>query len=416
MAKKWRALCNRRIVAVLLMGFASGLPIVLIASTLQAWFTVSGVDIVTIGALSLVGQPYIYKFIWAPLLDRFAPLRIGRRRGWILLMQLALVVSLLVLAWMQPGTQPMQMALVACIIAVFSATQDTAIDAYRTDILQEDERGMGAAAVTVGYRLAMLVAGALALILAAHIGWRMMYVLMAGLMAASCVITLLSPTVATDHQQHLSMREAIVEPWRDFMRRDYAVCVLVFIVIYKLCDAFALTLNTTFLLRGMHFSLEQVGTYSKALGLSGTIIGSLAGGVLMPRLGLYRSLMGFGVAQMLSNAVFLWMALVPKSLLLMASGLFVENFCGGLSAVAFVAFLMMLCNKRYTATQYALFSALSAVGRVFIGPLAGMVVKQSGWVDFYLLSIVIGLPSLAVLWWLRHRLDWCYDVPVNEAA
>ncbi|MDF1761551.1 MAG: MFS transporter [Coxiellaceae bacterium] len=402
---------NRRIVAVLLMGFASGLPIVLISSTLQAWFTVTGVDIVTIGALSLVGQPYIYKFLWAPLMDRFSPLRLGRRRSWVLLTQLVLVALIVGMAVMDPASHPMGIATLALIIAIFSATQDTSIDAYRTDVLADEERGMGAAAVTVGYRVAMLVAGAGALILAAVTGWHVMYLVMAGFMLLSCLITLWAPRVPSDEHKHLSMREAVIEPWRNFMSRDYAVAILVFIVIYKLCDAFALSLNTAFLLRGLHFSLQEVGTYSKALGLTGTIIGSIAGGFLLPILGMYRSLMIFGVAQMVSNLFFMWMALVPKSLVLMASSLFVENFCAGLSSVAFVAFLMSLCNRRYTATQYALFSALAAVGRVFIGPLAGVMVKGYGWVDFYILSVVIGMPSLLLLWWLRHRLDFGLQQP-----
>ncbi|MDF1795041.1 MAG: MFS transporter [Coxiellaceae bacterium] len=402
---------NRRIGAVLLMGFASGLPIVLISSTLQAWYTMAGVDIVTIGALSLVGQPYIYKFLWAPLMDRFSPFRLGRRRSWVLLTQFVLVALIIGMAVMNPKSHPLGLAVVALFIAVFSATQDTSIDAYRTDVLADDERGMGAAAVTVGYRIAMLVAGAGALILAAVTGWQVMYFIMAGFMLLSCLITLWAPRVPSDDNKHLSMREAVVEPWRNFMDRDYAVAILVFIVIYKLCDAFALSLNTAFLLRGLHFSLQEVGTYSKALGLTGTIIGSVAGGFLLPLLGMYRSLMIFGVAQMVSNLFFMWMALVPKSLALMASSLFIENFCAGLSSVAFVAFLMSLCNRRYTATQYALFSALAAVGRVFIGPLAGVMVKGYGWVDFYILSVVIGVPSLLLLWWLRHRLDFGLHQP-----
>lgn len=401
--KRW---ANWRIGAVLLMGFASGLPAVLIGSTLQAWFTISGVDIVTIGALSLVGQPYIYKFLWAPLLDRFALLPMGRRRSWVLVMQFMLVALLVVLAYCDPNHHPMFIVGIALAVALFSATQDTAIDAYRTDVLLDDERGIGAAAVTIGYRIAMLVAGALGLILAATIGWHLMYLLMALFMLLCAVITIFAPPVASDQQQHLTMREAVVEPWSEFMRRDYALILLVFIVIYKLCDAFAISLNTTFLLRGLHFSLEQVGMYSKVLGLSGTLIGSIAGGVLTPMLGLYRALLWFGLAQMLSNLFFLWMALVPKSLTLMATSLFIENFCGGLSAVAFVAFLMMLCHRRYSATQYALFSALSAVGRVFIGPIAGVVVKSYGWVDFYLASVIIGAPALLLLWWLRNKMSF----------
>jgi MFS transporter, PAT family, beta-lactamase induction signal transducer AmpG len=395
--------CNRRLLVVLLMGFASGLPIVLIGSTLQAWFTMSGISIVTIGTLSLVGQPYVYKFLWAPLMDRFSPWGLGRRRGWIVSLQVVLVASLVVLSYMHPLHHPFAVALLALMIATFSASQDIAIDAYRTDILEDDERGMGAAMVTIGYRAAMLVAGAIGLILAAKLGWHYMYLIMAGVLLLEVFVTLWSPTPKTENLQPLSMKKAVIEPWRDLLSRDYAIAILIFIVIYNISDAFAIALNTPFLLRSMHFSLEQVGAVSKVAGLGGALIGGFVGGFLVPMFGLYRSLLFFGFLQMASNLMYLWMTLVPKSLLLMGVSMFSEYFCTGLASVAFVAFLMGLCNKRYTATQYALLTALMAIGRVFVGPLAGLMVEHIGWTDYYALSFLIGVPSLILLFWMNTK-------------
>lgn len=396
---------NGRFASVLMMGFSSGLPIVLITSTLQAWYTVAGMSIVTIGALSMIGQPYVYKFLWAPVLDRFSPNRLGRRRGWILVLQLLLTVGFVVMAMLTPKQNPWWLATVALIVAFFSASQDTAIDAYRTDILHDDERGMGAALVTVGYRMAMLVSGAGALIMAAVMGWHSMYLVMAGIMFLEIFITIYSPKPINPDKPPLTLQAAVVEPWREFLSRKFWLSLLIFLVIYKVCDALALSLNTPFLLRGLHFTLKEVGAVSKVAGLGGALLGSLAGGLLMRRISLYQGLWWFGIAQMLSNGLFWLLAVVGHDLTLMGACVFGENFCGGLSSVAFVAFTMALCDKRYTATQYALFSALSAIGRVFIGPLAGVMAEHLGWANFYLWSIVSGIPALCLLMWLKRRVD-----------
>jgi len=205
----------------------------------------------------------------------------------------------------------------------------------------------------------------------------------------------------------------VIEPWKNFLTRPYAIVVLVFIVIYKLTDAFALSLNTYFLLHGVGFTLIEVGSVSKIMYLSGAILGSVLGGVLMPRLGMYRSLMYFGFLQMASNLTFILLVIIGKSITLMAASLFIESFCGGLGTVAFVAFLMSLCDKRFTATQYALLSALSAVGRVFVGPGAAFMVEHMGWVQFYWWTFVIGLPSLAILWWLRERISFSLETEAS---
>lgn len=398
-------LINQRMLAILLMGFASGLPIVLIGTTLQAWFTVSGISIVTIGALSLVGQPYVYKFLWAPVMDRFSLFGLGRRRGWIVLMQILLVVSIVVLAMMDPKISPWPMALVALTIAFFSASQDIVIDAYRADISFPDERGIAAALVTIGYRAAMLVSGALALILAAKLSWRSMYFIMAGLLLLEIAVTLWSPKPAKHLAPPHNIKVALIAPWRHILKRQYAVPLLIFVVIYHLCDAYVLTLNTAFLLRAMHFSLEQVGAISKVAGLSGSLIGGLVGGLLLPYVGLYRSLLLFGFLQMLSNLLYYAMAVACKSVAFMAFSMFTEYFCGGLVTVASVALLMSLCDQRYSAAQYALLSALAALGRVFVGPSAGVLVTHWGWANFYLFTFAVGVPAMLLLFWLRTRCD-----------
>lgn len=392
---------NRRLGAIFLLSFASGLPLILISSTLQAWFTVSGVNLVAIGAMSLVGLPYIYKPLWAPVLDRFVPIKkLGRRRSWIVLMQLLLAAALAVLAFSNPRQEVMFVASIALVIAFFSASQDIAFDAYRTDVLHVKERGPGAALNTIGYRLAMLVGGALALVLAAYIGWRNTYLIMAALMLMEVVVTLLSPQVLQDYPPK-NFRQAIIEPFHEFLSRPKAWWILVFIVIYKLTDAFALSLNSTFLLRDLHFSLAQVGSISKTMNLSASIIGSAAAGFLVPYLGLYRSLFIFGFLQAASNLLFMWLAIVGKSVTLMAVVIFGEHFFGSLGTVAFVVLLMALCDHRYTATQFALLTALSAVGRVVIGPEAALVVNAVGWANFYFITFLIGIPALVLLWWLR---------------
>lgn len=397
---------NRRIFTILLLGFSSGLPLGLITSTLQAWYTVSGVSLVTIGWLTLVGQPYAYKFLWAPFLDRWMPIKMGRRRSWIFLMQLALCICFVVMAFCHPAKMPFLLALMALGVAFFSSTQDIAIDAYRTELLHEQERGLGVSAHTIAYRIAMMVSGALALIIAAKLSWHMMYLMMAACFFMLMFVTRHAPNPSEIHMKPMTVQEAMIAPMRSFFSKKNAIFILVFIVIYKLCDAMALSLNTTFLIRGMGFSLIQIGTISKTVGIVALLLGSVVGGLVMPFLGLYRALWVFGILQMTSNLLYAWLALIGKNSVVMGLAIFGENFCSALATVAFVVFLMNLCDRRYTATQYALFSAVSALGRIFIGPVSAVLVQRVGWVDFYFFSALIGVPSLGVLWWLKQDDDF----------
>lgn len=385
-----------RLFCILFLGFGSGLPLLLTGSTLQAWYTVSHVDIVTIGILTLVGQPYVYKFLWSPLLDRYKLPGLDRRRGWMMLSQILLVIGIALMGILQPAMQPVGLGLLAFMVATLSATQDIAIDAYRTELLHPDERGLGAGLNTIGYRVAMLVAGAFALVMADQIGWKLTYWVMAALMALQLVVTYFSPKLEeVSPPDRLS--QALIEPFTEFLKQKYAYLVLLFIVIYKLGDVFTLVLGTAFLIRGIGFSLTDIGLMYKMVGMLGIFLGVIAGGMWMKRLTMLRALVIFGIIQTLVNLPFMFLAMVGKNYSLLVISIFAENFGSGLGSVAFLAFIMALCDHRYTATQFALFSALAAIGRVFVGPIAGEMVTHLGWVQYYFFAFLIGFPGIMLL-------------------
>ena len=395
-------LLNPRVVTVLFLGFSSGLPLALSGGTLQAWLTVEDVDIKTIGLFSLVGLPYTLKFLWSPLMDRFIVPIFGRRRGWIALSQLALIGLILGMSVTSPQNGLWFLALLAFCLTFVSASQDVAIDAYRTEVLRERERGMGAAVSVTGYRVAMLVSGALALILSEYLGWRATYMLMALIMSIGVVAVWLGPEPEDPGTPPASMKDAVEGPFKEFFSRTGVWSLLALIVLYKLGDAFAGSLTTTFLIRGVNFSVGEVGAINKGMGLASTIIGALFGGVLMARLRLFKALLIFGILQAVSNLSFMVLALVGKSYPLMIFTIAFENLAGGMGTAAFVAFLMILCNHSYTATQFALLSALASLGRVFVGPLSGVLVDGMGWTVFFFTTFLFALPGLVLLWVMRE--------------
>lgn len=392
---------SRRVAAVLVLGFSSGLPLALSGGTLQAWMAVTGVDVRTIGLLSVVGLPYTVKFLWAPLMDRFVPPWLGRRRGWILLAQLALIPPLLLMGTLSPPDTPKALALLALVVALASASQDIVFDAYRADVLREPERGVGAAVSVLGYRIAMLVSGALALILSDRIGWDRTYWLMAALLGVGMLGTLTGPEPERPAPAPVSLRAAVWGPLTELLSKPGAVALLLLIVLYKLGDAFAGTLTTTFLIQGLGFTATDVGAVNKGMGLVASILGALAGGTMMVRLGLYRALMRFGVLQAVTNLAFMLLALSGKSYPLMVLAVGAENLAGGMGTAAFVALLMALCDGRFTATQYALLSALASLGRVFVGPPSGFLVIAVGWAWFFFVTFLTALPGLLLLRRLR---------------
>lgn len=495
-----------RLMVVALLGFASGLPLALTGQAMQAWLSVEGVNIATIGLLSLVGLPYTFKFLWAPLMDRFELPWLGRRRAWLVVTQLALAGALLWMSSTSPTASIRLFALLAVLVAFISASQDVVIDAYRTDLLPARERGLGASTSVLGYRLAMILSGGIAFIWVDPTqgggwSWPEVYRFMAGLMVAAAVLSALvlprlpevarpasvarndvrgflavvlavALGVALTDRYGVSIASALLAPvwqgssfsadlqgkwnallalllgvaftlplaaWvaqrarfetlvggmRSYFSQTGAGAFLAFIVLYKLGDAFAGSLMTPFLLKSMLFSTAEVGVVNKLIGLWLTIGGALLGGALMLKLGLWRSLMLFGVLQMASNLGFWWLAVEGKGLmpglvipafdwgfvklahdtpvdggLLMVIAF--ENLSGGMGTAAFVAFLMSLCNQRFTATQYALLSAFASIGRVWVGPLAGVLAETIGWPSFFIISTVLAVPALAMLWWLRQ--------------
>ncbi|WP_372773233.1 muropeptide MFS transporter AmpG [Pantoea sp. WEP] len=401
-----RIFTQRNAAVLLLLGFASGLPLALTAGTLQAWMTVENVDLKTIGFFSLVGQAYVFKFLWSPMMDRYTPPFLGRRRGWLLVTQLALIVGIVAMGFMQPSRDLTLLAALAVLVAFCSASQDIVFDAWKTDVLPPEERGSGAAITVLGYRLAMLISGGLALWLAdRYLGWQATYWLMALLMVPGLIATLLAREPEAPVREPHSLRQAVAFPLKDFFQRNNAWLLITLIILYKLGDAFAASLTTTFLIRGVGFSAGDVGLVNKTLGLLATIIGALYGGVLMQRLSLFRALMIFGVLQAVSNFAYWLLAVTPPHLWSMASAVFIENLCGGMGTAAFVALLMTLCNKSFSATQFALLSALSAVGRVYVGPAAGWLVELWGWPVFYAFTVMAAVPGLLLLWACRGTLQ-----------
>ena len=397
---------SRKIGLLLLLGFSSGLPLALTAGTLQAWLAAENVDIVAIGWFALVGQPYTYKFLWAPFMDRYVPPFLGRRRGWLLVTQVLLAAAIAFMGTLTPVDSVWLLGATALTVAFLSASQDIVFDALRTDWLERDERGAGAAVSVLGYRIAMLVSGAGVLILADQwLGWHAAYWLMAALMGVGMVATWFVVEPEAQGAVPKTLDEAVIKPFAEFFAREGAVALLLLVVLYKLGDAFAGNLTTTFLLRGPGFSLTEVGAINKGFGLAATIFGALAGGALMAKMRLYRALLVFGVLQALTNLGFMLLAASGKSYALMVTVIGLENLCGGMGTAAYVALLMALCDRRFSATQYALLSALSAVGRVYVGPVAGYLVVGFGWEMFFFFTFLIALPGLAVLVWMRRRIE-----------
>ena len=393
---------NKKIIFITLLGFSSGLPLALSGGTLQAWIATTSADITTIGFLGLIGLPYTVKFLWAPFLDRYSLSKLGRRRSWMAVTQILIALVLIFMSFTNPSSDLFLLSMLALSLAFLSASQDISFDAFRTDSLEENERGAGAAVSVLGYRIAMLVSGALALIFADQLGFRATYLIMSGLMLIGGVTSLL----ATEPQPNIigpsSFYEAVVDPFKNFFSRGkLAVAFISLVILYKLGDAFAGSLTTTFLIRGPGFSLTEIGTINKTLGIVLSILGALLGGAILSKIGLYKSLLIFGILQAVSNLTFMVLAYAGKSYLLFVLAVGFEQLAGGMGTAAFVAFLMDLCDSRYTATQFALLSAASAIGRVFVGPPSGFLVDAIGWGPFFLVTFLISIPGLILLIALR---------------
>jgi MFS transporter, PAT family, beta-lactamase induction signal transducer AmpG len=399
-----QTLANKRIALMLPLGFASGLPLALTAGTLQAWLAVAGMDLKTIGIFTLVGLPYSLKFLWAPLIDRITLPWLGRRRGWMLLTQIAVAAGLALMGLVGTDSGLQGLGVIAVGVAFLSASLDIVFDAYRTDVLLPAERGFGAAVWVNGYRLALLLASAGALVLADSIGWRGTYLTLAGLMAAGVVTILLSPNPLIAGVPPKTLREAVGLPLRELFGRPGIYGLLGLVVLYKLGDAVAGSLQTAFFIGGLGFTAGEVG-YVKGLGIAATLVGALAGGLLMAKTGLARSLLFFGILQALSNLSFMLLAWIGRSYEALAASVVIENVTGGMGTAAFVALVMSLCDHRFTATQFALLSSLEALGRVFSGRPSAEVVSALGWGWFFFLSFVLALPGCWLVWHYRRQVS-----------
>lgn len=414
MASLLRIFGQPKMAALLMLGFASGLPAYLTSRTLQAWMTVEQVDLSTIGAFSLVALPYSLKVLWTPLLDRYVPPFLGRRRGWMLMTQVALMLAIAWMAFRDPARAVQMLAFNAILIAFFSATYDAVFDAYKIDVLETRELGAGAAVSVLGYRIALLVTGSLALILADHVSWQVVYVIMAALMLLGIMATLRAPEPKLREAPPTTLVEAVKLPLIEFFTRAgmmRGLAILLFIVLYKLSDYLAQNMAIPFLLQ-TGFSQSQIGAINGGIGLVATIVGVMAGGGLVTKLGINRSLWIFGALQAISNLMYYLLATMPQSTTMLVIAMVTENFCTGLVTAGFVAFLMSLCNVRFSATQYALLTSLMAISRDVLVAPAGVIAQATGWPAFFLLTLAAGIPGLLLL---PVFAPWNADRPVVAA-
>jgi len=399
---------NRRHLTILLLGFASGLPAALTAGTLQAWFTEAGISLKTIGAVTLLVLPYSLRFLWAPLLDHFELPGIDRRRGWLFVTQIGLIIAISTMAFSNPHENFMlfswqipTLMVIGLLTAFFSTSQDIVINAYQTEVLPVEERGLGAAIYITGWRIGAVISGAASLLLASQLGWQTTYLLMASLMAVGIIGTAIAPPSPHVRLPAASLTEVLIMPFVEFFQRvgfKYALIIMSLIITYKLSDALALALNTTFLLRGMGYSLALIGTVNKTVSIVASVAGGLLAGAAMTRLTLYQALLFFGWIQGLANLCYALMAYLGKSFFMLVFTAFTENFCSGMGTIALYALIMALCQLRYTATQFALFVAIAFVGRTFAGPLAATMVESMGWLTFFIWCFLLSLPTLVFVY------------------
>ena len=396
-----------KMATLLVLGFSSGLPFYLTSKTLQAWMTTAKVDLATIGFFSLVTLPYSLKFVWAPVMDRYTPPFLGRRRGWVFITQVLLLLAIAAMSLHDPRTGLKMLAINAIAIAFFSASQDISLDAYRTDVLETRELGAGAAVFVMGYRVAMITTGALAFFLADRMSWNIVYVLISLLMLIGIVATFLAAEPALNDAPPKSIAEAVVLPFADFFQRTgvlRALLVLLFIVLYKYSDSLAGSMTTPFLLQA-GFSQTEVGAVFLGVGV-------VVAGISIGKFGINKSLWMFVIFQGLSNLTYYGLSLAEKSHTLMVTAVVTENFGLGLVTGAMTAYLMSMCNRRFTATQYALLSSLMAASRDILVAPAGKLIESVGWPGFFLITVAMALPPLLLLPFIA---PWSRDIPIGAA-
>ncbi len=410
-----RALGDRRIIAVLLMSFASGMPFNLSGSgfAFQAWLASAGVDLKSIGLFSLVSLPYSFKFLWAPLLDRYVPPLLGRRRGWIVIFQACLAVVIGVMGFSSPTAAPFYLAAIALLMVFLASSQDIGINAYTVDIIPASERGIAAAVTTFGFRTGSVLASTLLVLIAAHTNWHLAFLVIAVAMAAAMLSTIWAPEPLTPGLPPRTLADAVWKPLKDIISKKGAWGFLLLVLLYKAGDAFALSLYSAFMIKGVGFSLDQLSIAGKANMTVSTILGVTFGGWIFMRWGMFRSLLVFGIAQSLTNLLYTVLALSGKKVWLMALATTIDTGVGGMGQAAYVGFLMSLCSSSFSATQYALLSAMASIPRNVTGAIAGTLVSHIGWPKFFVVTCLTAVPGLVLLVILRRPMQ---ELALRDAA
>jgi MFS transporter, PAT family, beta-lactamase induction signal transducer AmpG len=400
-----QALGDKRLTAILFLSFASGLPFNLTNFTLQAWLASAGLSITAIGIFSLAALPYNFKFLWAPFLDRYLPPFFGRRRGWILIFQACLTVCIGVMGFSSPTKAPYALGAIAVFLAFLSASQDVVIDAYRVDTIPASERALAAAAQAFGYRTAAMLAGAVLVYIAASLGWQLAFLFVACLMASTMLATLWAPEPEAPGHAPRTLADAVWHPLQALGKQKGIWGFLALILLYKVGDALALSLYSTFMIRGVGFSLHELSIAGKLNMTISTMIGVAFGGWMYMRWGTFRSLLVFGIGQALTNLLYMWLALAGKKVWLLVLATCLDTMIGGMGQAAFVAFLVSLCSTNFSATQYAILSALAVLPRNVTGAIAGALVPVIGWANFFMVTCLSAVPGLIVLVVLRGPLN-----------
>lgn len=395
-----RSIFSWRMLVTFFLGVSSGIPLLVTGSTLQAWMTDEKVNLAVIGLFSLVGLPYTVKFLWAPVIDRYVPPFMGRRRGWMLISQILLMLAIGAFSLVRPAESSWIVAFLAVFVSFFSASQDIVVDAYRRELLRDEELGLGSSLAVNGYRIGMLISGAFALFLADRIPWNYVYLLLAVSLLVGIVTTCLAPGAEGHVIPPKSLCEAVIEPFTDYFKRVGAFEILAFILLYKIGDVMAGSMTTPFILK-IGFTKTELAAVVKTFGIFATIAGGLVGGILLIRLGLRKGLWIFGILQAVSTLSFSALASVRAYHAALAVTVTFENLTSGMGTAAFTAFMASLCNKRFTATQYALLSSLMGIPRVIVASPTGFLAERLGWVHFFILCTLAAIPGLVFL--IRYR-------------
>lgn len=397
----------QKLAIVFVLGFSSGLPLALLSSTLQAWFAQAGVSLMLTSSLSLMSLPYLLRFLWAPFLDRYQLLPLGVRRGWICSMQILLIFGVQVIVEFQPNISPGIMAVLALVLAIFSATQDTAIDAHRIEYLPPKYYGLGASLANTGYRLGMLLSGGFALVIAQNYGWIFAYRIMSAALMVGVLAILWSKEPSKSIASKSGVLDNFIDPVKDLLNRSDILSFCSFVLMFKLGGVFTTAVSgmvMPFLIQGLGFSLATIGYIYKIWGTVALIVGGIVGGVVMLRMNLYRALLYFGLIQGLTNLFFVGLAWFGKNLVLLSIAVITDNFAAGMGSTALVALIMRFVNQKFTATQFSILAGIAGLPRIVSGPIGAGLQSHFGWVGLYSLAFLLSFLFVPLLFKIKPQL------------